>query len=232
MRRVPRRYRHNIHFIAKSGFIGSIEMTDLIQSYYGNRIYGECELQALERYKTNDRSRLADSPLTNALKEWLKERVEEYAQQFETRDRRRYSQEEANQLSAMNAALDRWKNQFLEGMLAGFSGEGGGGTPPQPSPLPTGVPTRLELNLTHNKAGLGVSFRPVLRFIDAAGGRIRPVPYRWVSSDPNVAMVDEDMMVLSTFSFGRTTIHAETLDGGVRSNEATLEVVHVHEIDI
>jgi hypothetical protein len=46
MRCFPRRYRHNIQFKARSGFIGIIEMTDLIQSDYGNRIYGECELYA------------------------------------------------------------------------------------------------------------------------------------------------------------------------------------------
>ena len=49
--------------LSRSGFIGIIEMTDLIQSYYGNRMFGECELDALEEYKTNDRMRLAESPL-------------------------------------------------------------------------------------------------------------------------------------------------------------------------
>jgi len=232
MRRSPRRYRHNIQFKARSGFIGIIEMTDLIQSYYGNRIYGECELDALEHYKTNDRTRLAESPLTRALKDWVRQQVERYSQEFETRDRRRYTQDEANALSNMNAALDNWKNQFLEGLFAGLAGGTGVGQPPPSPPLPTGIPARLDLELTHQRAGVGVSFRPILKFLDATGVRIRPVPFRWVSTDTNVAMVDEDLLVINTFSFGTTTIYAETLDGMLRSNEATLEVVHVHDIII
>lgn len=230
MRWGPRRYRHNIQSKAQSGFIGIFEMTDLIQTHYGYRIYGECELEALEAYKTNDRVRLADSPLTRALKEWIKQQVERYAQEFETRDRRRYSQDEANALSAMNHALDEWKNQFLEGLLSGLTGGTGIGPPPPPPPLPIGIPASLVLDLTHQRVGMGVSFRPILRFLDASGQRIRPVPYRWVSTDTNVAMVDEDLLVINTFSFGTTTLYAETLDGGLRSNEATLEIVHVHDI--
>jgi len=232
MRWAPRRFRHNIQITAQSGFIGIFEMTELIQSHYGYRIYGECELQALEQYKTNDRIRLADSPLTRALKEWIKQRVEQYAQEFETRDRRRYTQDETNALSAMNAALDEWKNQFLEGLYSGLTGGPGIGPLPPPPPLPTGVPVRLELDITHQLAGVGVSFRPILKFLDADGQRIRPVPFRWVSTDTNVAMVDEDLLVINTFSFGTTIIYAETLDGRLRSNEATLEVVHIYDITI
>jgi len=232
MRWPPRRYRHNIQFKARSGFIGIIEMTDLIQSYYGNRIYGECELGALERYKTNDRTRLAESPLTRALKEWLKQQVEQYARQFEIRDRRRYSQEEANYLSVMNTALDQWKNQFLENLLSSLAGGGDTGVPPPLPPLPVGVAARLELSLTHQSAGIGVSFRPVLKFLDASSRRIRPVAFRWVSTDTNVAMVDEDLMVINTFSFGTTTLYAETLDGHLRSNEVSLEVVHIYDVVI
>ncbi len=232
MRWPPRRHRHNIHLIAQSGFIGIIEMTDLIQSYYGNRIYGECDLKALELYKTNDRTRLAESLLTRALKEWLKQQVEEYAQQFETRDRRGYSQEETNALSAMNAALDRWKNQFMERMLTGLIGRNGDGPPPPPPPLPTGTPARLQLDLTHQLAGVGVSFRPNLRFLDKNGQRIRPIPFRWQSTDPNVALVDENLNVISTFSFGTASLYAETLDGRLRSNEVELGVVHIHDIGI
>ena len=230
MRYGARRYRHNIQLKAQSGFIGIFEMIDLIQSHYGYRIYGECELDALERYKTNDRIRLADSPLTRALKEWIRQQVERYAQEFETRDRRRYSQDEANALSAMNQALDEWKNQFLEGLLSGLTGGLGPGPPPPPPPLPVGIPVSMNLDLTHQRAGVGVSFKPIIKFFDVSGQRIRPVPYRWISTDTNVAMVDEDLLVINTFSFGTTTLYAETLDRSLRSNESTLEVVHVHDI--
>lgn len=230
MRYGPRRYRHNIRLIAGPGLIGIVEMTDLIRSPYGNKIYGECMLEALERYKTNDRTRIADSPLTKALKEWLRQQVEEYAQQFETRDQRRYSQDERNALSEMNSALDQWKNQFLDRVISGLVGESEVGVPPPPPPLPIGTPRRIDLDISHRLAGVGVAFRPLVKFFDADGRRIRPVPFRWVSSENNVAMVDEDLMVVNTFSFGPTAIYAETLDGKLRSVSVDLEVVHIHEI--
>ena len=231
MRWVPRRYRHNIQIISRSGFIGIIEMTDLIQSYYGNRMFGECELDALEEYKTNERMRLAESPLTRSVTEWITGQVEDYAQQFVTRDRRRYSQEEANALSQMNSALDRWKNHFMDSMLASLTGNEGEGSFQGPSsPLPRGEPAKIELALSHSLAGAGVSLRPTLRFLDSTGHRVRPVPFHWQSSDSNVALVDEDINLVTTFSFGSTSLYAETLDGRLRSNEVGLDVVHIYAI--
>jgi hypothetical protein len=79
---------------------------------------------------------------------------------------------------------------------------------------------------------LGVSFRPTVRFWDAGGREVRAVPYRWVSDDTNVAMIDEDLMIVDTYSYGTATLWAETLDGRHRSNQITLEVVEVHNVQI
>jgi hypothetical protein len=81
-------------------------------------------------------------------------------------------------------------------------------------------------------AGLGVSFKPILKFFDNSGNRIRTVPFRWISEDNNVAMVDEDLMIINTYAFGNTSIYAETLDGKVKSNKVPLEVVKIHQIHI
>lgn len=234
MRWKPRRYRHNIQFIAQSGFIGLVEMTELsVESSYRDKMYGECLLDALETYKQSDRTRLTESPLTRAVNAWIAQQVEAYCRVFETRDRRRYDQEERDALSQMNAALDRWKNQFLEEMMEGlWGGEGEGLSVPTRESLPVGTPARMMLTVSHSRAGVGVSLRPTLKFFDAEGNRVRPIPYRWVSSDNNVAMVDEDLMMINTFSFGTTQIHAETLDGELRSNSIPLEVVHIYEIQI
>jgi len=133
----------------------------------------------------------------------------------------------------MNAALDRWKNQFLEEMMEGWWGAEGEGvdTTTRPS-LPAGTPTHMLLTSSHSRAGVGVSLRPTLKFFDTDRKRVRPVPYSWVSSNNNVAMIDEDLLVINTFSFGATQIHAETLDGKLRSNSISLEVVHIHDIRI
>jgi len=104
--------RHNISFRAKSGYIGYVSVLELdVESSYRDRIYGECELQALERFKQNDRSRLASSPLTRAVELFISEQIEKYAKEFESLDKKKYNQEEKNALSRMNEALDEWKNR-------------------------------------------------------------------------------------------------------------------------
>jgi len=225
--------RHNVIYKAQTGYIGYVPVSELdIQSPYRDRIYGECYLESLEPFMQNERARLANSPLTRAVERFISEQIQAYAREFELRDRRQYDQEEKNALSKMNEALDRWKNRFLSELMKGLWGPGDVGPPPPPPPLPTGKPDRLELTLTQQRAGLGVAFRPTLKFFDPAGQRIRPVPFRWVSEDNNVAMVDEDLMVVNTFAFGKTSIYAETITGKISSNKVPLEVVRIHEIHI
>ncbi len=225
--------RHNIVYKSKSGYIGYVPISELdVQSPYRDRIYGECHLEALDPYKQNERARLANNPLTRAVEKFISNQIEIYAKEFEARDRRRSDQEEKNALSKMNEALDRWKNRFLGELMRGLWGLGVTGPPPPPPPLPTGRVARLELTLTHQRAGIGVAFRPMLKFFDHEGRRIRPVPFRWISEDNNIAMVDEDLMIINTFAFGKTHVYAETLDGKIRSNRVPLEVVRILEISI
>lgn len=231
--RYKKKGRHNIIFKAQSGYIGYVSITEIdIQSTYRDRIYGECELEALEPFKQNDRARLARSPLTRAVERFISEQIQAYATEFEARDRRRYDQEERNAISKMNEALDRWKNRFLAELMHGLWGTGEGAGRPQEPPLPAGKPARLEVTLSHQRAGVGVAFRPTLKFFDGEGKRIRAVPFRWVSDDNNIAMVDDDLMIVNTFAYGQTVIYAETLDKSIRSNEVPLEVVRLHEIRI
>ena len=225
--------RHNVVYKAQSGYIGYVAIHQLdVQSSYRDNIYGECYLEGLEPFKQNQRARLADSPLTRAVDSFISQQVQKYAEEFEARDRQRYNREEKNAISKINEALDRWKNRFLKELMRGLWGPGGGGPPPPPPPLPTGKPAKIELILSHQMAGLGVSFRPTLRFFDETGQRIRVVPFTWVSEDNNVAMVDEDLSIINTFAYGKTAIQAVTLDGTVRSNKVRLEVVRVYEIRV
>lgn len=228
-----KKLRHNIIYKAYSGYIGYVPVSELdIQSAYRDKIYGECVLEALEPFKQNERARLANSPLTRAVEAFISDQIEEYAKEFELRDQRHYSQKERNAVSEINEVLDKWKNRFLNELMKGLWGIGPIGPPPPPPPLPTGIPERLELSVSYNKAGLGISIRPALKFFDKDGRRIRPVPYRWVSEDTNIAMVDEDLMLINTFSYGETMIYAETLDGKKFSNKVPLEVIKIHEINI
>jgi hypothetical protein len=225
--------RHNIVYRGQSGYIGYVPVSELdVQSPYRDRIYGECHLEALDKFKQNERARLANSPLTRGVDKFISNQIQTYAKEFEARERRRSDQEEKNAISKMNEALDRWKNRFLGELMRGLWGPGDVGQPHRPPPLPTGKPAKLELTLTHQKAGIGVAFRPTLKFFDREGKRIRPAPYRWMSEDNNIAMVDEDLMIINTYSFGQTAIYAETLDGKMHSNKVPLEVVRINEIRI
>jgi hypothetical protein len=228
------KWRHNIVYRAQSGYVGFDAVTELdVQSPYRNQLYGECHLESLEAFKQNDRSRLAESPLTRSVRAFVGEQVQAYAKEFEVHDRRKRDQEERNALSKMNEALDSWKNRFLSELMHGLWGSGEDGLPRNgKKPLPSGKPARLELVLSHSKAGLGVAFRPRLRFFDKEGRHVRAVPFHWVSDDTNVAMVDEDLTIVNTFAVGRTEIYAETLDRKLRSNKVGLEVVHLREIQI
>ncbi len=232
--RWQRKYRHAITYRAISGYIGSVNVPALgVLSPYADRIYGECVLESLEDFKTNERRNLADSPLTRSVETWIREQIEAYAKEFELRDKRKIDQEEKNILSKMNEALDKWKNKFLQNMIDSLWGPGkDGGVPPPPPPFPSGKPERLELSLSHNRAGVGVSIKPTLKFYGKKGQRIRPVPYRWISDNTNVAMVDETLLTVNTFSFGKTEIYAEILDGKRKSNPVQLEVVHLYDIQI
>ncbi|MEW6033853.1 MAG: hypothetical protein AB1603_03240 [Chloroflexota bacterium] len=231
--RWSRKGRHNIIYGARSGYIGYVPISELdVQSPYRDRIYGECNLDALEPFKQNERARLANNPLTRAVERFISEQVQAYAREFEAQDRRRYGQAEKTAISKINEALDRWKNRLLGELMRGLWGPGEGGAPPPPPPLPTGKPARLELTLSHRRAGIGVALRPTLKFFDVMGRRIRSAPFRWVSEDNNIAMVDEDLGIINTFAFGETTIYAEVLDGKLFSNKVPLEVVRIYEIHI
>ena len=229
--RWSKKARHSVVFEAQSDYIGYVPVPELdIQSPFRDRIYGVCRLDVLEPCKQNDRGRLAETPLTRAVERFIAHEIEKYAKEFEAREKRAYDSKERNAVSRINEALDRWKNQFLQEMLGGAYG--GKGHPPPPPPLPAGNPHRIDLVLPYSRIGRGVSISPTLRFYNKKGQRIRSAPFRWVSDDTNVAMVDDDLNVINTFSFGETAIYAEVVDGKVRSNAVHLEVVQIHSIRI
>ena len=232
--RFSKKGRHNVIYKAQSGCIGYTQVLEFdVISSYASYIYGVCELMALEPYKQNDRINLSDSPLTRSVRQFISEQIQEYAEVFEARDRRKSGHEEKNAINAMNEALDQWKNRFLNEVLQGMWGGGGQGrTPILRQPLPFGKLARMDLTLSYQRSGIGISIKPAINFFDEEDRRIRSIPFRWVSEDNNIAMVDEDLMIINTFTHGKTNIYAETLEGTVRSNIVPFEVVRIHEIDI
>jgi hypothetical protein len=224
-----RQWRHTVTYHTDaSGTIGRKPMTSLdVDSTYKDYMYCRCHLEALDEFQTNERGELALSALTRAVDAWISSEVRRFCEELEVRERRRIRQEDRNELSRINDWLDRWKNQFMQDVMQGLFGQGEGRGKSEPTPLPSGTPASIQVSTSHARAGVGVCLKPSIKFFDSDGQRIRPVPYRWVSEDNNVAMVDEDLMLVQTFAFGHTTICAETLDGRLRSHAVPLEVVRV-----
>jgi len=231
--RFKARDRHAIRYITNKGDIGFVPVSQLaVYSSFTNHLFGVCELAALEQYMTNERRTLADCPLTRAVNKFISEELDKYAKEFEDREKRKYGQKEKKEVSRLNELLNRWKNKFLDEVMRGLWGGGEGRGPVDHVSLPSGIPVRTEMTMEYTKAGIGVSFKPSIRFFNKDGRRVRPIPYSWISTDTNVAMVDEDRNIINTFSIGRTDIYAETLDGKLKSNEIQLDVVNIHDINI
>ncbi len=222
--------RHIMTYRTSAGFIGYRSMIEFsVQSAYQDKIYGECELEALEQYKEIARRQLAGAPLTRAVEAFIASQIEAYAQEFEAKERQLHTKKEKNALSRMNERLDRWKNKFLKDLVQASLGPG---SKPDTPPLPVGIPKRIEIRSQHLQMGIGVAMRPRIFFYDANDKRISPVPYRWVSEDPNVAAVDEDLMIINSFSAGGSAIYAETMDETLQSNRVPLQVLRIRLIRI
>ena len=230
--RYTRKARHTVMFRSNGRYVGSIPVLELdVVSHYRDRIYGELNLSALASYMQNDRSRLADSPLTRAVQVWISSQVQLLATSFEQQDATARDQTERNVIASMNDALDAWKNQFLERITGdGTGSEDGAGPDRERSRLPEGQAVRVEMQLSRSDAGIGVPIRPTLHFFDRNGERVRAVPYRLVSSGPAIAEVDPNLNIVTTRSPGTARLHAEAIESGIASNSVDLRVLDIRVI--
>jgi hypothetical protein len=180
--RWSRKARHIISFRAKSGYIGFKPVLEFdVTSSYRDRIYGDCTLLTLEDCKQNMRAELAESPLSRAVEGWIGRRIEEWARDFEQRDRQRHNQEERNAVSSPNEALNGWKNELLEPLLGGGGKNGGHSAAARPAVVASGACERIELSVSAARAGIGVPLKPLLKFFDPTGsgfGRTRSPGFR------------------------------------------------------
>ncbi len=236
MRR-SRKGRHHIRFMSRAHAIAFLKMEDISRSYWVDRMYGECQLDSLRQFETNDRARLAEAPLTRALEDWLKTQVFDYENEFKKRERLESNQDYQLRVQRLNEHLDRWKNRFLEDeqFLAGVGGGEGGGAAKRKKtkrrPLPEIAPSKVKVRCEHSKAGVGVWLRVEVQFLDSNGDRVAPVPFQWFSSDWAVATVDPAEGVV-THSPGRVQLWLETTDRLLRSDPIEMEVLDIKEVKI
>lgn len=232
MRWKSKKYRHCIIYRAKNKAIGFKPIFEFTKSYFAERIYGECNLDILAKYTLNERQKLADSPLTRALEEWIGGKIEEYVKEFIKLQQLKISQQQKEELIKVNTILNEWKNQFIKDLgIAGIGGSPGfGGKGTHKGHLPSDPPTELKLTLPYRMAGVDVAFRPRLEFFSKDGTRVRSVPFMWHCSDWNVATVDNELLTITTHAPGETGIWAETLSGKIISNRVSLRVVKIKSI--
>lgn len=226
--------RHCITYFAYRYPIASLPMEDIARSFWVERMYGECYLDELRKYETNDRSSLAEAPLTRAVRAWVKEQILAYDAEFRKRENLKASQAQQEALRKQNEFLNSWIQNSLE-EEASEIGDGSGlgkRKRPTPRPLPEDLAVAVEIKSEFQRAGVGVALnlRPLFR--NARGERVAAVPFLWFSSDWAVATVDSDISAVVTHAPGLTTIWLETLDKKIRSNAVDIEVVDVESISV
>lgn len=205
----------------------------LSRSGYADKIYGDLYLDQLAEYKQNDRRNHSDARLTRAIREWVSSQIEEYCAEFVKLDRLQATKEERDELSRLNDQMNAWKNRFLDREFGGIGEGGTRGTGGKPRPrLPRGEVARLVLAVNHGHAGQGVTFRPSLDFFDAAGTRVRAIPYEWKSSDWAVATIDDELNMITTHAPGIADITAVCKDSRMSSNVVALTVLDISSIDL
>ena len=226
--------RHAITYFAYKYPIASLAVEDIARTTWVDKMYGECHLDELRKYETNDRRDLADAPLTRAVKAWIKDQVLIYDAEFRKKERLKASQAQQEALRKQNDFLNKWIQKSLEEAASELgTNEGKGQTKtPKPRPLPEDVAVRVEVASPFSRAGVGVSLPLTVVFRNAAGNRVAPTPFVWYSSDWAVATVDTDINTVVTHSPGTTSVWVETHDKKLRSNAVDIEVVNIKSIDI
>ena len=218
---------HHIRYTAHGRPVAFLAMSDVSRSVWVDRMYGECHLDQLTNYETNERRHLADAPLTRALEKWIKDQIAEYENEFKKRQRIEATQEQQNKLQKLNDLLDKWKNKFLDDSdfhSGNIPGEGTGKPRPKPRPLPATAPISVEVKCAYEKAGVGVWLRPQAEFHDASGARVASPAYLWHSSDWAVATVDQKEGIV-THTPGVVDLWIETTDKKLRSTPIRIEVI-------
>ena len=228
------RTRHCITFFAYKYPIAFLPMEDIGRTSWVDRMYGECHLDELRKYETNERRDLADSPLTRAVKDWVKDQVLIYELEFRKKERLKASQAQQEALRRQNEFLNKWIQKSLEEeMSAAGAGRGKGGRKPTiVRPLPQEVPVSIEVTSPFARAGVGVCLNLRVAFRNVEGKRVAPIPFMWCSSDWAVATVDSDINAVVTHTPGITSVWIETLDKKLRSNAVEIEVVNIKSISI
>lgn len=127
---------NTIDFIGEVGVIGTYRIHELGSTRFSGQvefIYGECECPILEDPDhdcvRNDRQKLLENERSEALLEWVREKVEALAEKMETKNEQERKAQDLKNTSALNEMLNRWKDRFMgQVWLEMFAGQGPAGS--------------------------------------------------------------------------------------------------------
>lgn len=123
-----------IDIIGEIGVIASYRMHEIgFLRYFpqAQSIYGECECPILEDPDEdsvkNDREKLVANKRTQALLEWISEKIDELAEQIAEKETKEKEERNIERTDDFNQLLNKWKNQFMSRLFAEvFGGPGKG----------------------------------------------------------------------------------------------------------
>lgn len=224
--------RHKIYGWADEGWsTGYWNVNDLSTAAYAKHIYGNLYLPKLEEYEQNARREHANGSLTRALERWMGEQITEYAREFSEYERSQATQEQRDELSQMNDALNRWTSSFLSEELGGIDeGDGDGTSDDDDDGLPSKPVEQIELSLTHSVAGQGVSLNPRKKFFGEDGEQVQAIPNTLKSSAPEVASVDGS--TVNTHQPGTAELWVSCAASPLESNRVTIEVLKIDSVEV
>ena len=228
--------RHTIDYKQGSIIRGSRYVRELVgKGTFTDHVYGICQLDALtEKYESQTRGPLVETPLARALEQWTSEQVIAYAAEIEQASTKQEKEakdgERVNRLVQQMKKLNNWINRIVDEISSGPGSElgiEGGGKDPNNNrvPLPIAPVGKIAIAIDEKVAATKVP----LEFSTAFFGsdeitRVRPVNVTWRSSYPSVAAHSPVTGMINTYQPGTTEIWCESA-ASVVSNRIELLVV-------
>ena len=188
------RPRWQLGYRTRFQMIGAKQISEIAGVCPGAQyLYGTVELPALEpAYVEHGRRRPKPGPLTEALDQFVCEKIREVAQQINSRREERLDESTLDEVHEENRKLDEFKNQFLpttgDGPGAGSSSTGGGTRCQEwgsvPEELAYVVP---EDGLYRLGLGISVPLRSLLNvWVRDANGKPVRSSLEWFTSDHRI----------------------------------------------
>jgi hypothetical protein len=124
---------NRIDIMGELGTIASYQIFELGVTSFPQAafIYGECECPILENPEhdcvKNDRTKLVENDITQALTRWIAERIDDYAREISDKEQKEKGELTKNLSSKYNEVLNKWKDKFMSKVFSEIFGDGGGG---------------------------------------------------------------------------------------------------------